>query len=374
MTLAVSVASLIRDVYVAPACPEPVAVLFEAAMTLQNTGYFEGAVNMLLDAQKKWEQVLMREQFPSLVQASSMTVLQQLISSEQEVEAERELVLEMELEEKIKRDALGPAPPAVVAAAVVGGGGPSAVAAPAAISKISDKERLESLRRSREAKLAAKAQIHREGQEREQERIKALHVAADRVPLEAKVFVQLSISSVFESAGTDELALAAGLEAFRLARLIPSFHTNLMTSYVYSCLGSVYYHLSQYDLAADYLFKALEIREQVLTAQHVDVAQVLHNIAAVLLMLRKPSDALAHLYRAKEVFERQLPPTHPRVEITSFNIQLAKKLEMGDKPPPHVPFNFGNVIIPVIPGARRAQEMLAGKKKKKKSAEPTKKK
>ncbi len=172
------------------------------------------------------------------------------------------------------------------------------------------------------------------------------------VPVEGRVYYHLAVGAVFDTAGRDENAMREYLEALRLLREgVPGFHMQLMAATVYGCLAVAYFHLSQYDFAADYLFRALEIREDALPAGHVDTAATLCNIGATLIALNRVADSLVLLARARAILEHQLPAHHSRLWILSMNEALARRRGLG----PDAAFHAVPFVVckpPMIKGAR----------------------
>ena len=327
------VPSIVREVLYAPTCPDGVALLFEVALTHHNHGHYEGAVNTYMQALQLWERMLKKEQFPKLEEADSIGFMEKVRN------------------EQRKQIAL-PDPPQREADAAKG----------------NDNQKQLEQDLLREAQAAAERESQRQAAEEEEHRqkhVEAVHKSYDYVPIEGKIFLSLAVGSVYESASNDERALAEYLVALRQLQTIAVYQGTLLAATVYSCLGGVYYHLSQYDFAADYFFRALEIREELLPQNHVDVGSMLNNIGVVLHLLDRPSDSLTLMYRAQAIFEDQLPPSHPRRELVNGNIRRTKALFFKEKtsipPAPFVPVN-----IPMIPGAARAKKFFAPKAKKKK--------
>jgi serine/threonine-protein kinase len=174
--------------------------------------------------------------------------------------------------------------------------------------------------------------------------------------------LRLAIGSVFESAGRDEQALAECLEAKRIAtnNLLPNHPINATIN---SAVGTVYAHLSQFDLAADHFLKALDLREQILGPKHVDTGLVLNNIGCCLHCLDRTEDALQMYYRAQEIFALQFALEHPRYVTVRRNIQRSKTCYLKNSQftvPQHKPYK-----APYNPGAIRSKaymQKLEGKK------------
>jgi len=187
-------------------------------------------------------------------------------------------------------------------------------------------------------------------------------------PPEARVFLRLAVGSVLESAGSDEGALAEYLEAQRIAKAF--IHgTQPIHACVESSLGTVYCHLSQYDLAADAMYRALELRENTLGPEHADTGLMLNNVGACLHFLGRPRDALVMYYRAEAIFTAQFRSDHPRTTAVQRNITRARQFTLHKADfvaPTYVPQK-----VQMIPGAVRARDFIKtlnakGKGKKKK--------
>src|SRR5919107_2424840 len=77
---------------------------------------------------------------------------------------------------------------------------------------------------------------------------------------------------------------ARALEAFAAAARAAerdSGADSLQVASALSALGQIHYQLRQFAPAADHFSRALEIRDRVLGADHVGVAQSINNLAAV---------------------------------------------------------------------------------------------
>ena len=211
-----------------------------------------------------------------------------------------------------------------------------------------------------------------EEEHKQEARNQLLYTKAEMVPVEGRIFIRLAVGEVFESAGNDQQALSEYHAALMLVQTIPIFQTNLITATVYACLGSVYHHLAQYDFAADYFFRALEIREQQLTDKHVDVASMLNNIGATLYQLGRNSDALIMFTKAHQIMEPQLGKAHPRMDTVQSNLRVGKLHLLKDAHFPTVPFT--PYTPPMCPGAKAAQAFFLPKAKKPKGKDDKKKK
>eukprot|EP01012_Entosiphon_sulcatum_P017668 TRINITY_DN2240_c0_g2_i1.p1 TRINITY_DN2240_c0_g2~~TRINITY_DN2240_c0_g2_i1.p1 ORF type:complete len:267 (-),score=47.56 TRINITY_DN2240_c0_g2_i1:9-809(-) len=191
------------------------------------------------------------------------------------------------------------------------------------------------------------------------------------LPTEARLFLRLAIGAVFESAGSDEQALAEYVEARAIAQVeLPTTHPINATTH--SAIGCVYVHLSQFDLAVDNFLKALDLREQVLGQQHVDTGMVLNNVGVCLHCMDHTADALQMYYKAEEIFELHFALEHPRLVTVRRNIQRAKTSFLKNSQfssPEFKPYR-----VPFTPGAVRSRTMLAKLNQKKPPKKVEKKK
>lgn len=391
---------LIREVFYAPPCPVEVAQLFEVGLAQHNSGELENAINTYLAAQTKWEELLLREKYTDLDDPDEKSMLATLIRREKRMLQEAEVLNDGMLVAEARRDvergialereAEDRAAALAQAAALAGddtmevpkryppsGGGEGVdhdkteLYTKADLKKFEEIEQLHA-RALDEAKAAERAAT----EDRQRRKMQAMYECPALIPSEAHIFLQLAIGSVLQSATADERALRCFLHALELCHAHlgagrPTRHP--VTATVHSCLGSVYFHIAQYDFAGDHFFKALEIREHILPEGHVDIAATLNNIACTLTMLSRPSDALVFFYRASEMLECQLDEVHPRRDAVEHNIRKIKRAALCSDVPPPVPFQRG-VVPPRIPGAQRAKDFLKPKAKKSKSKDDKKKK
>ena len=236
------------------------------------------------------------------------------------------------------------------------------------------------------------AQRVRNEEKRASDRLQSVLHATHQVPITARVVIQLLIASALQSGANDGRALRSLLHALELAQTSSTGSSSdgpgpLILASIYAALGVVYFHLSQYDFAADYFFRSLEIRENLLPSNHVDLAASLNNVAAVLTVLRRPQDGLVFFNQALQCFidesaddlehaVRQFSSTvipentirvngacSARYLTIQQNIRLAT-VSSCDWVPPAVPFPAVPVVPPMIPGARRAKAFFRPKPKK----------
>eukprot|EP00760_Papus_ankaliazontas_P037751 PhM_4_TR8738/c0_g1_i1/m.82579 len=290
---------LIREILYAPPCPEPVAALFEVALTHHNTGNYIAALNTYMNAQALWESHIVKQ----------------------------------------KPMASGSA------------GSPS----------MSPAHHQQHQHNGSEA-----SSPHGHQNQSSQNNVNTNNVhsssGAPELPIEGQAFLRLAVGSVMDSAGSDESALSEYLTALQLCEsALHNAHPILGS--VFSCLGAVYYHLSQYDLSLDYMYRALELREETLGPDHVDTGLMLNNVGVCLHVLGRCQDALVLYYRAEEIFKSQFRLDHPRAVTVRRNIGKVKSFFLHENDfiaPTYVPLK-----IKMVPGAVKGKKWRKAAAKKK---------
>ena len=312
-----SLPCFINEHVVAPVCPQSAAQLFEVSLTFQDGGQHGHAYRAILAAQQAWEEALLREHFPDIEDAVANSILLQLRLKDEEEDNAKSFDADATLDEV-------------------------------------ENERLDAVK---EAKRA----FDEEREIKRLEKIQALHTCYQLLPIEGKIFIQLRLSSISQSAGSDEKALHSALQALKFCQTLPVYTDNVMMGSCLNAIGIIYAHLGQFDYAADYFFRCLEIRDEALTMNHVESASVLHNIGCCLCLMGRHSDGLVMYYNALKTLRLQLPENHPRIELCEVNIRKAKPESILEIPKV-VPFVPGEGI-PVIPGVKKARQMFQVKAK-----------
>lgn len=100
---------------------------------------------------------------------------------------------------------------------------------------------------------------------------------------ELELFFEMSLGSVYESAGKDEIALSCYIKA----RKIPLVYNHPDQAFPYCGLGSVLYHMDEPAWALRCNLKAREIREERLGGDTVDTATVYNNLGCCMYMLER---------------------------------------------------------------------------------------
>ena len=107
---------------------------------------------------------------------------------------------------------------------------------------------------------------------------------------------------------------------------------NEITAYAYNNIGIVYSYLGDYDKALEYLFKALEIKKDVLGENNSDTANSYNNIGVVYRNLGEYNKALEYYFKALEIEKAVLGENHPNTASSYNNIGVVyKNLEDYDK-------------------------------------------
>ena len=104
---------------------------------------------------------------------------------------------------------------------------------------------------------------------------------------------------------------------------------NETTARSYNNIGIVYANLGDYDKALEYLFKALEIKKDVLGENKSDTASSYNNIGVVYRNLGEYDKALEYYFKALEIEKEVLGENHPDTASSYNNIGVVYK-NLGD--------------------------------------------
>lgn len=175
---------------------------------------------------------------------------------------------------------------------------------------------------------------------------------------EIELFFELSLGSVYESAGRDELALARYLSA----KEIKLVYNHPDQAFPYCGLGSVLYHMEEPKWALRAYLKAREIREERLGGDTVDTATVYNNLGCCFLTLDRNQEAHAFFELSAAIFEVELGSQHERTLTASRNIVKAKRTVLAIKPEYPALWHFA--AINPLPKLGKKKKKKKGKKKK----------
>lgn len=173
------------------------------------------------------------------------------------------------------------------------------------------------------------------------------------------MFFELSIASVFESAGKDDLALQFYMRAKDVK--LPFNHPDL--AFAYCGLGSVAYHMEEPAFALRLYLKAKEIRERTLGGDTVDTATVYNNLGCCMFFLERNEESKGYFDLANAILECELGSQHERTLTSLKNLQKIKKSAFGFQGPEFRPLYYIGIPHPA-PKAKKKKKGKKGKKKK----------
>lgn len=126
----------------------------------------------------------------------------------------------------------------------------------------------------------------------------------------------MSLGSVYESCGKDDIALSSYMKAKKISLVYN--HPDL--AFPYCGLGSVLFHTDEPAWALRCYLKAREIREERLGGDTVDTATVYNNLGCCMYMLERNQECLAYFELAHAILECELGPSHERTMTVSLLI------------------------------------------------------
>lgn len=124
-----------------------------------------------------------------------------------------------------------------------------------------------------------------------------------RLRPEQELYFLMSLGSVYESGGKDEIAISCYMEALTDVQL-PYNHPD--AAFPYCGLGSVFYHVDEPAWALRCFLKAREIREERLGGDTVDTATVYNNLGCCMYMLERFQEARAYHELSNAIMEAEL--------------------------------------------------------------------
>ena len=172
------------------------------------------------------------------------------------------------------------------------------------------------------------------------------------------MFYDLSIASVYESCGKDDLALNTYMKARSIA--LPYNHPDL--AFPLCGLGSVLYHMEEPAWALRLFLKAREIREDTLGGDTVDTATVYNNLGCCMYMLERNQEAKAYFELSNAILECELGPQHERTLTSARNTSKVNKTVLGIIPE-YRPM-WTTALHHPAPTAKKKKKGKKGKKKK----------
>ena len=175
---------------------------------------------------------------------------------------------------------------------------------------------------------------------------------------EQELFFELSIGSVYESAGKDDLALNQYMKAKDIK--LVSHHPDL--AFAFCGLGSVMYHMEEPVWALRLYLKAREIRESTIGGDTVDTATVYNNLGCCMYMLERNEEAKAYFELATAILECELGPDHERTLTATQNTKKINRTDLNHVPEYHQVWT--TALLHPCPKAKKKKKGKKGKKKK----------
>ena len=146
---------------------------------------------------------------------------------------------------------------------------------------------------------------------------------------EFELFFELSLASVLESFGKDNLAL----QKFIVAKNVKDLRFNHPDKAIPYCgIGSVLYHLKEYVWACRSYLKAREIREDYLGGDTIDTASTYNNLGCCMMCLKRFKEAEVYFNLSHAILTMELGPLHERSMTAQLNLKKVKHVTLGPIP------------------------------------------
>lgn len=142
------------------------------------------------------------------------------------------------------------------------------------------------------------------------------HLSAQRLRNEIELYFEMSLGSVYETCGKDDIALSC----YMRAKKINLVYNHPDQAFPFCGLGSVLFHTDEPAWALRSYLKAREIREERLGGDTVDTATVYNNLGCCMYMLERNQECLAYFELAHAILECELGPSHERTMTVSVLI------------------------------------------------------
>ena len=115
----------------------------------------------------------------------------------------------------------------------------------------------------------------------------------------------MSLGSVYESSGKDEIAISCYMNAITEVQLE---YNHPDQAFPYCGLGSVFYHIDEPAWALRCFLMAREIRELRLGGDTVDTATVYNNLGCCMYMLERNQESKAYFELSNAIMDAELGP------------------------------------------------------------------
>jgi tetratricopeptide (TPR) repeat protein len=139
----------------------------------------------------------------------------------------------------------------------------------------------------------------------------------------------MSLGSVYESSGRDEIAISCYMNAISDINLE---YNHPDAAFAYCGLGSVFYHIDEPAWALRCFLKAREIRELRLGGDTVDTATVYNNLGCCMYMLERNAESKAYFELSGAIMDAELGPHHERTLTTVRNLLKSDRTFLDHKP------------------------------------------
>jgi len=143
----------------------------------------------------------------------------------------------------------------------------------------------------------------------------------------ARTFYRLGIAHQYKDNLNDAIAnYTKGLECYRTTNIDQPQIAMLLNH-----IGHAMYKQQKYEEAATKFQNALEISEPLYGKNHIFVADVLHNLGMMKILLHKSDDGLANIQEAVDICELTLGSDHEDTKRIKFDLKFAKNFVEEDK-------------------------------------------
>jgi len=157
--------------------------------------------------------------------------------------------------------------------------------------------------------------LHKQMLEQEKVRLSELRLQ----PIQ-ELYFDMSMGSIYESCGLDDIALASYMRAIEI-KLGFEYHPD--AAFAFCGLGSVMYHIDEPAWALRCYLRARQIRERTLGGDTVDTATVYNNLGACMFMLERNEESKAYFQLSNAILDAELGPDHERtITVRSIHANL----------------------------------------------------
>lgn len=135
-------------------------------------------------------------------------------------------------------------------------------------------------------------------------------------------YIYNKLSNVYRSTGEYEKVLNLSIKALNIALLSPQPDQNEIIA-SYSSIGQLYCTEKRDEDALDMYDKVLERQNELLPANHPDIAQTFNDISQVYDLQHEWDKSIEYLNKSLEIRVKSLQPNHPSLATTYHNLSFA---------------------------------------------------